>query len=95
MGPTGYTGGSPTILYGTASIPFGATGTFETVFVDTTINKTTYTRMWLGGFSNQGTSTGVQIGGVFFDNYTGSTWLAGMGAVNPAGDDFIVYYYYL
>jgi hypothetical protein len=51
--------------------------------------------MWLGGVSNQGTSTGVQIGGVFFDNITGTTWRAGMGAVNPSGDDFTVYYYYL
>jgi hypothetical protein len=50
--------------------------------------------MWLGGFSNQGTSTDVQIGGVFFDN-TASTWFAGMATVNPSGDDFTVYYYYL
>jgi hypothetical protein len=50
--------------------------------------------MWLGGFSNQGSSALVQVAGVIFDN-TASNWFVTMATVNPSGDDFTVYYYYL
>jgi hypothetical protein len=50
--------------------------------------------MWLGGFENTGSSVNVQLASISI-NQSAGTWRVTMKAVNPDGDDFTVYYYYM
>jgi hypothetical protein len=51
--------------------------------------------MWLGGFENTGTSADVQLASISINQGGATNWRVTMKAVNPDGDDFTVYYYYM
>jgi hypothetical protein len=103
-GPTGFTGdtgstgpaGGAGVNSGSVSVAFAtsAAGVLQTINATTGISFTTYPIMWLGGFENTGTSASVQLASISI-NQSGANWRVTMKAVNPDGDDFTVYYYYM
>jgi hypothetical protein len=104
-GPTGLTGntgstgpaGGAGVNSGSVSVAFTTTaaGVLQTINASTGINYSTYTIMWLAGFENTGTSANVQLASISINQGGATNWRVTMKAVNPDGDDFTVYYYYM
>jgi hypothetical protein len=96
IGPTGDVGpaGGGGVNSGFVNVNFAATSGLQTINATTGVSSGTYTTMWLGGFEFLGSSLTFELASISL-NINAGTWRVTMKAVNPDGDDFNVYYYYL